>query len=208
MAGLESRPALIGRDGSIDWLCLPRFDSGACFAALLGNPGHGRWKVAPTRPAKQTKRRYQENTLVLETEYETEQGSVIVMDFIPPRERYSRLIGLVRGSQERVNMPMELILRFDYGKPAPWVTRLNDGVLRAIAGPNMVTLRSSVDTRGEDLTTVSEFTTKEGETAWFVLSYCASHLPAPEAIEPEKGVLGNGRILEAMDGQVQVSGTL
>ena len=188
MIGDFRTAALVGRDGSIDWLCLPRFDSGACFAALLGATEHGRWMIAPARPAKPAKRRYRKNTLILETEFETEQGNVIVTDFMPPREKRSHVIRIVRGLQGRVEMRMELILRFDYGKLAPWVTRLDDGALRAVAGPNMVILRSSVDVRGEDLTTVSEFAVNEGETSWFVLSHCPSHLPVPEAIDPEKAL--------------------
>jgi GH15 family glucan-1,4-alpha-glucosidase len=180
--------ALVGKDGSIDWICFPRFDSGACFAALLGTPEHGRWIVAPVRPAKETRRRYRKDTLILETEYETEHGSAVVTDFMPPHERRSHVVRTVVGLRGRVDMRMELILRFDYGKLAPWVTRLDDGALRAVAGANMVILRSSADIRGENLTTVSEFSVNEGETAWFILSYCPSHLPIPEALDVEKSL--------------------
>lgn len=188
MIGDFHTAALVGKDGSIDWFCLPRFDSGACFAALLGTPEHGRWLIAPAKPAKQTKRRYRENSLILETDFETEDGCVTVVDFMPPREKHPRLIRLVRGVRGRVNMRMELIFRYDYGKLVPWVSRSSDGALHAVAGPNEATLRSSVDIRGEDLMTVSEFAVKKGKTASFVLGYSASHLPAPEALDPEKAL--------------------
>ncbi len=188
MIGDFHTAALVGKDGSIDWFCLPRFDSGACFAALLGTPEHGRWLIAPAKPPKQTKRRYRENSLILETDFETEDGCVTVVDFMPPREKHPRLIRLVRGVRGRVNMRMELIFRFDYGKLVPWVSRSSDGALHAVAGPNEATLRSSVDIRGEDLMTVSEFAVKKGKTASFVLGYSASHLPAPEALDPEKAL--------------------
>jgi len=180
--------ALVGIDGSIDWLCLPRFDSGACFAALLGTPDNGRWLIAPAQRPAQTTRRYRENTLILETQFETESGSVSLVDFMQPREKHPCLIRLVRGLRGCVNMRMELTLRFDYGSLVPWVTRADDGGVRAVAGPNMAILHSSVETRGESLTTVSDFTVNEGETAWFILSYCESYLPAPKKIDPEKSL--------------------
>ncbi|HVB55789.1 MAG TPA: glycoside hydrolase family 15 protein [Candidatus Acidoferrales bacterium] len=188
MIGDCETAALVGKDGSIDWLCWPRFDSGACFAALLGTPEHGRWQLAPaSAPAKVT-RRYREDTLILETEFENEQGSVTIVDFMPLREKHSHLVRLVRGKSGRVAMRMELILRFDYGELVPWVSRLDGGVLRAVAGPNMAILRTTVPLRGEDLKTVSEFTVGEGETVPFVLSYAASHLKVPAATDPEKAL--------------------
>ncbi|MGH9692177.1 MAG: glycoside hydrolase family 15 protein [Candidatus Acidiferrales bacterium] len=180
--------ALVGKDGSIDWLCWPRFDSGACFAALLGTPEHGRWQLAPSSASAKVTRRYREDTLVLETEFENEQGSVTIVDFMPLREKHSHLVRLVRGKRGRVKMRMELILRFDYGELVPWVSRLDGGVLRAVAGPNMAILRTTVPLRGEDLKTVSEFTVGEGETVPFVLSYAASHLKVPAATDPEKAL--------------------
>src|SRR5580704_4950474 len=178
--------ALVGKDGSIDWMCLPRFDSGACFAALLGAPEHGRWIVAPTNPAKEIKRRYRKDTLILETDFETERGSVRVTDFMPPHQPSSHVIRMIEGLRGTVDVHMELILRFDYGKLAPWVTRLDDGALRAVAGPNMVILRSSADVSGKDLTTVSDFPVSAGQTEWFMLSYFPSHLPIPKALNVEK----------------------
>ena len=130
--------ALVSRDGSIDWLCWPRFDSGACFAALLGGPEHGRWLIAPKHPAPRITRRYREHTLILETDFETPEGAVTVVDFMPLRGHASDLVRIVIGRRGRVEMRMELILRFDYGAFVPWVTRLEDGALRAIAGPDMV----------------------------------------------------------------------
>jgi GH15 family glucan-1,4-alpha-glucosidase len=180
--------ALVGNDGSIDWLCWPRFDSGACFAALLGTQDHGRWKLAPALPIERTRRRYRKGTLILETEFETAQGAVTITDFMPLRGKQSDLVRIVRGSRGQVPMEMELILRFDYGRSVPWVTRMDDGPLRAIAGPNMVVVRTSAPLRGENLKTVSEFTIHQGETVFFVLSYCASHLPIPEPIDPEKAL--------------------
>ena len=180
--------ALVAKNGSIDWLCLPRFDSGACFAALLGAPEHGRWLVAPAKSAKQINRRYRKDTLILETEFETDQGAVRVTDFMPPHQPSSHVIRIIEGLHGTVDMHMELILRFDYGKLAPWVTRLDDGALRAVAGPNMVILRTSAEVAGKDLTTVSDFTVTEGQSEWFMLSYFPSHLPIPKPLSPEKSL--------------------
>ena len=176
--------ALVGRDGSIDWLCWPRFDSGACFAALLGQPDHGRWQIAPADPVARTSRRYRDETLILETEFETTDGAVTLIDFMPPRDTVSDLVRLVVGKRGRVPMRTELVIRFDYGSIVPWVSRLEDGSLRAIAGPDMLVLRSDVPLRGEGLKTVGEFAIGAGETAAFVLSHVPSHLPPPQAIDP------------------------
>ncbi len=177
--------ALVGNDGSIDWLCWPRFDSSACFAALLGTPENGRWQLSPAAPVTQTRRRYREDTLILETDFETSDGRVTIIDFMPPREKHSGLVRLVHGRRGHVRMKMELIVRCDYGKSVPWVTRANRGALRAIAGPNMMVLRTPVELRGKDLTTVSEFTVKSGEIIPFVLTYEVSHQGLPRAIDPK-----------------------
>jgi GH15 family glucan-1,4-alpha-glucosidase len=132
---------LVSRDGSLDWLCLPRFDSGACFAALLGTPEHGRWLIAPKSGIRRTHRRYQPGTLILETEYETDEGTVTVLDFMPSRGREADVVRIVVGGRGQVRMRMELIIRFDYGSIVPWVRR-SDGVLRAVAGPDAVVLRT------------------------------------------------------------------
>lgn len=177
--------ALVARDGSIDWLCWPRFDSGACFAAILGNPEHGRWLITPAGAIKKTTRRYREGTLILETSFETEDGAVTITDFMPIRRKHSDLVRIVHGIRGHVRMKMELILRFDYGRSIPWVTRLEDGALRAIAGPNMAILHTAADLVGEDFKTVAEFSVSEGQNIPFVLSYRASHKSLPKAIDAE-----------------------
>jgi GH15 family glucan-1,4-alpha-glucosidase len=176
--------ALVGRDGSIDWLCWPRFDSGACFAALLGGPEHGRWLLAPRDGEAAATRRYLPGTLVLETEFSTRDGAVAVIDFMPPRTTVSDLVRIVVGRRGRVAMRTELILRFDYGSAVPWVSRLDDGALRAIAGPDMTLLRTPAPLHGEGLTTRGEFVVGEGDALPFTLTYAPSHQPAPGAIDP------------------------
>ena len=182
--------ALVGRDGSIDWLCWPRFDSPACFAALLGEERNGRWKIAPVGEIRSVKRAYREDTLVLETGFETAQGAVALIDFMPVRGQHCNLVRIVKGLRGRVPMEMQMILRFDYGASVPWVTRLQEGDeapygVRAIAGPDMAVLRADVPVKGEDLTTVSRFEVGEGDSLAFVLSHGASHLPPPPAIDPQ-----------------------
>jgi GH15 family glucan-1,4-alpha-glucosidase len=177
--------ALVSKQGSIDWLCWPRFDSGACFAALLGSPDHGRWLLAAADPDARVTRAYRPNTLILETEITTSTGAVTVVDFMPPRGRNSDVVRLVRGRSGRVSMHMHLVLRFDYGSAVPWVNRLEDGTWKAVAGPDMVTLHAPVRLRGQDLTTVAEFEVEAGQTVPFVLTHGPSHLPPPHAIEPE-----------------------
>jgi GH15 family glucan-1,4-alpha-glucosidase len=176
--------ALVGLDGSIDWLCWPRFDSGACFAALLGEPGHGRWRLAPAEGPVRASRRYLPDTLVLETTFETPTGAVTVTDFMPKRDGASHLIRLVRGVRGEVAMRMELVVRFDYGAIVPWVTS-DAPPWRAVGGPDLVALHTPVALRGEDMTTIAEFTVRTGETTPFVLSYGPSHLPPPKAPDPQ-----------------------
>ncbi len=176
--------ALVGRDGSIDWLCWPAFDSDACFAALLGTPRHGRWLMAPAEEVTRTTRRYWDNTLILETRLETASGTVALIDFMPPRGKASDIVRLVRGVSGRVRITMQLVIRFGFGVDIPWVKRTEDGGLLAICGQDMTVLRTPVETRGEDLTTVADFEVGEGETVPFVLTYGPSHLPVPEPIDP------------------------
>jgi GH15 family glucan-1,4-alpha-glucosidase len=176
--------ALVGRDGSIDWLCWPAFDSDACFTALLGTSKHGRWKIAPAGEVTKTSRRYWDNTLILETRFETADGVVALIDFMPPRGNASDVVRLVRGISGRVKLRMELVIRFGFGIDIPWVKRTDDGALLAICGPDMTVLRTPVETRGEDMTTVADFEVDEGETIPFVLTYGPSHLPLPEPINP------------------------
>ncbi len=175
--------ALVSRDGSIDWYCCPRFDSEACFAALLGTREHGRWSIAPQEPARIT-RRYRPKTLVLETHFETEEGAATLIDFMPLDGHHSTIVRLVRGVRGRVSMGTELILRFGYGAIVPWVTRLEDGGLRAIAGPDMMVLRTPVQLRGVDMTTVGTFVIYKDETIPFVLSYYPSHRPLHTSFDP------------------------
>ena len=180
--------ALVGRDGSIDWLCWPRFDSGACFASLVGSAENGRWLIGAANPGARVCRRYREQTLILETEIETRDGAATIVDFMPPREKASDVVRLVCGKRGRLAMRTELVVRFDYGSLVPWVTRLDDGALCAIKGPDMVVLRTPVALRGEQLKTVGEFEIAAGQTIPFVLTYGASHLPPPPRIDPAKAL--------------------
>jgi GH15 family glucan-1,4-alpha-glucosidase len=188
MIGDCGSAALIARSGSIDWLCLPRFDSAACFAALLGGPEHGRWLIEPVEPAGRTERRYLDGSLILVTLFETAGGAVELVDFMPPRPRLPHLVRLVRGLRGRIAMRTEFILRFDYGSVVPWVERLPEGGISAIAGPDRVVLRTSAPLRGEDFKTLGEFTIAPDETVPFVLSYGPSHQPLPPTIEPMRAL--------------------
>ena len=182
--------ALVGRDGSIDWLCWPRFDSEACLAALLGSRDNGRWLIAPQDEHARVTRRYRTNTLVLETCFETADGTAKIVDFMPVRGRNPAVVRLVMGERGRVAMRLELVLRFGFGAIVPWVTRMEDGTLRAVAGPDMVVLHTPVSLKGRDLTTVGEFTVAAGEMVPFVLIYAPSHLPIPTAVAPQPALAG------------------
>ncbi len=176
--------ALVARDGSIDWLCWPRFDSAACFAALLGTPEHGRWRIAPADPKPRTRRHYRDGTLVLETVFETAEGEVAIIDFMPVRESYSDLVRLVVGRRGRVAMDMELVLRFDYGASVPWVTKLEgESGLRAIAGPDMVVLRTPMALKGHGMKTTARFEVDAGQTVPFVMTHCPSHFGLPRPLD-------------------------
>jgi len=174
--------ALVGRDGSIDWLCWPRFDSAACFAALLGNADNGRWLIAPKDSPLGATRHYRPGTLVLETEFQTETGSAAVIDFMPPADG-ADLVRIVVGRSGRVVFKTELAVRFNYGAAVRWVNRLDDGSINAIAGPERILLRTPVALYGEDLTTVGEFAVEAGQSIPFVLSYGASFQSPPPAID-------------------------
>ena len=176
--------ALVSRDGCVDWLCFPRFDSGACFASLLGDGKNGRWSFFPKDDITETRRRYQDGTLILETEIETARGAVRLIDFMPPRGENPDIVRIIEGLRGSVRMKMELIIRFGYGRTIPWVRKRN-GDLEAIAGPDAIILRTPVETCGEDLTTVADFTVAEGERVPFVLTWFASHQKPPRAIDPE-----------------------
>ena len=168
--------ALVGRDGSIDWLPWPRFDSPACFSALLGTRQNGRWTMQPVDGAAHVSRRYRGRTLILETRFETLEGIATVIDFMPPRGASPNLVRIVRGDSGRVRMRTELVLRFDYGRLIPWVDRTERGTWRAVSGPDMVTLDSPVALQGRDFTTCAEFDVVAGDTVPFVLSYHRSHV--------------------------------
>jgi len=177
--------ALVSKDGSIDWLCWPRFDSDACFAALLGNSKNGRWRIAPAQTKARISRRYRPATLILETTFTTDDGEVTLIDFMPSREQASHIVRLVVGTRGTVAMTTELVIRFDYGQSVPWVKRTENGDLLAISGPDMLVLRTPVELRGEHMTTVGEFTVSAGETVPFVLMYVPSHLQAPDPVDAE-----------------------
>lgn len=179
--------ALVGRNGSVDWLCLPRFDSGACFAALLGDEHHGRWLLAPAGGIRRVSRRYRPGSLVLETDFETEDGTVRVVDCMPPRQKHPNLVRIVEGLAGRVPMRMQLVVRFEYGSVVPWVSRRR-GVLTAVAGPDGLVLRSPIKTSGEHLMTVAEFAVGTGQSVPFVLTWHASHERPPRAIDPHGAV--------------------
>jgi GH15 family glucan-1,4-alpha-glucosidase len=174
--------ALISKHGSIDWLCLPYFDSGACFAALLGTPDNGHWSISPAEKIRSIRRCYRDGSLVLETEFETEGGSVRLIDCMVPRGEQPELIRIVEGTGGQVRMNLELIIRFDYGSVVPWVHKIEDGIL-AIAGPDMIVLRTDVPLRSENLKTQAEFTVAEGEKISFNLTWNPSNRPTPEPIE-------------------------
>jgi GH15 family glucan-1,4-alpha-glucosidase len=179
--------ALLGRNGSIDWLCLPRFDSAACFAALLGTSEHGHWQIAP-RGKADIHRRYREGSLVLETRFETRAGVVLVVDFMPIGQSESSVVRLVIGRAGRVSMHAELVMRFDYGITVPWVTRTADGALTAVAGPHKLVLRTPAPIHGKDPRTIASFTVAAGETVPFVLTHGLSHLPAPKALDVKRAL--------------------
>jgi GH15 family glucan-1,4-alpha-glucosidase len=179
--------ALVSRQGSIDWLCLPRFDSPACFAALLGDERHGRWLIAPAGRVSSIHRSYQGDSLVLETEFRTSEGVVRLVDCMPPREHDPDVARVVEGVRGRVRMRMELVIRFDYGSIVPWV-RQEGGALHAIAGPDSVWLRTPVPVRGENLRTLAEFTVEEGQRVPFMLTWHDSNRRAPRAIDPIRAV--------------------
>jgi GH15 family glucan-1,4-alpha-glucosidase len=180
--------ALVGRDGSIDWLCWPAFDCDACFAGLLGSSENGRWLIAPAEEIRRTTRRYWDNTLILETRFETPSGIVAITDFMPPRGKASDVVRLVRGVVGKVKLKMELVIRFGVGADVPWVKRTEDGALLAICGQDMTVLRTPVATRGKQMTTVADFEVNEGETVPFVLTYGPSHLSLPEPIDPAQAL--------------------
>lgn len=174
---------LVGRDGSIDWLCVPRFDSPACFAALLGTPDHGRWLLAPASPITEVRRWYRGDTAVLETQFTTAEGVVSLVDFMPVRSRLPEVVRLVIGRRGRVPMRMELAIRFDYGSVVPWVRRAPGG-MTAVAGPDGILLRAPVPVRGEEFRTLADFEVSDGEELGFDLTWFPSHAEVKQELEP------------------------
>jgi GH15 family glucan-1,4-alpha-glucosidase len=179
--------ALVSRDGSIDWLCVPRFDSGACFAALLGSPEHGRWQLIPRGGIRRTQRRYRQDTLVLETELETDDGVVVLIDFMPLHSEQPQVVRIVEGRKGQVSMKMELVIRFNYGSVVPWVRRV-DHSLCALAGPDGLYLYTDAPLRGRDFRTVSHFSVSEGQRIPFVLAWHRSYEARPEPTDPTEAL--------------------
>ena len=179
--------ALVSRAGSVDWCCFPRFDSGACFAAILGSEENGRWLLAPAATPVRSTRRYRHDTLILESVHELAGGSVRVIDFMPPRGRAPDIVRIVEGLSGEVEMRSELVIRLDFGRIVPWVRRV-DGARVAIAGPDALCFRTPVETHGENMSTVSDFTVSPGDRVPFVLTWFPSHEPLPDEIDPEQAL--------------------
>ena len=182
--------ALVGRDGSIDWLCMPRFDADACFAALLGKPEHGRWLIAPKKNGKrsappQVTRRYRGDSLILETLFITRTGSVRLIDFMPLGIEDRSLVRIVEGVSGHVEMEADLVIRFDYGVTIPWVSRLDSKTVTAVAGPHLLCIRTSAALHGEDMRSVAEFKVRQGDRIPFVMSYSPSQLRVPPVIDAD-----------------------
>jgi len=187
LIGDTQTAALVGRDGSIDWLCVPRFDSPAVFSALLGTRDHGRWKLAPAGGIQSIERSYRDDTLVLDTVFTTDDGVVRITDCMPIRKQTVDLLRTVECLSGRVPMHMDLTLRFDYGSIVPWVQR-RDAALHAIAGPDAMVLHTSVRTHGAGKSTVADFVVEAGDTVSFILAYHASHEPAPRPVDAVRAV--------------------
>jgi GH15 family glucan-1,4-alpha-glucosidase len=179
--------ALVSKQGSIDWLCLPHFDSGACFAALLGTAEHGRWSISPAEPVRSIRRQYRDGTLILESEFETESGSVKIIDCMMSRQEVPELLRVVVGTRGQVRMNLELVIRFDYGSVVPWVRRIENGI-SAIAGPDMIRLRADVPLHSENLKTDAEFTVSEGQKVAFNLTWYPSHHDEPAPVNIDEAI--------------------
>jgi GH15 family glucan-1,4-alpha-glucosidase len=197
--------ALVDTNGSIDWLCWPDFSSPACFASLLGTEDNGFWKIAPAESEWTSSRRYRDHTLILETTFELPGGAVRLIDFMPPRGRHSDVVRIVEGVRGSVQLRSELVMRFDYGRTIPWVTRISDGV-RAVAGPALAVLHASVPVRGENMKTVADFTVKKGQRAWFTLTYGASYEEDPKQINFERALNDSLRIWRSWSKRLKYKG--
>ncbi|MFF2030149.1 glycoside hydrolase family 15 protein [Arthrobacter sp. NPDC058192] len=205
MVGDLHTAALISTEGSIDWLCLPRFDSPACFSALLDTPAAGRWLLAPEGGGECTRRRYRKGTLILETEWETPGGKVRIIDFMPPRDEVADIVRIVVGVRGKVRMRGELALRFDYGHIVPWVRHDEHGI-HAVAGPDSAYLVTPAPLRGERMHTVSDFTVTAGERVPFVLTWSPSHLGRPRCVDPEAVLLSTQEFWEDWSGKCTITG--
>ena len=180
--------ALVGSDGSIDWLCLPRTDSAACFAALLGSEEHGRWLICPSEPVRRVCRRYREGTLILETDFHTDQGAVRLIDFMPLRNGGApQLIRIVQGLRGEVPMRMEFVARLDYGSLIPWVEQTADGIL-ALGGPNALHFSTTVELKDEDSSVVAEFRVREGLRERLSLTWHPSYSEQPVVEDPDSAL--------------------
>lgn len=197
--------ALVGLDGSIDWLCLPRFDSDSCFAKLLGTEENGYWRVSPEKPCKQ-ERRYRPGTLILETVFTVDGGRVRVTDFMPPKSSHSRIVRIVEGLEGRVEMRNELAVRFDYGISIPWVSRLEDRALSLVAGAAMLVLRSDVPVSGQGMRTIGDFVVSQGERKNFVLTHQVSYQREAAAVDPFKLLEHCERFWLGWSGRCKVAG--
>jgi len=197
--------ALVAAEGSIDWLCLPRFDSPACFAALLDEESAGRWIVTPAGSSRCTRRSYRGDTLILDTEWETSDGHVRVTDFMPLRGESAELVRIVEGLSGSVPMQLELVLRFDYGHVVPWVTRTDRGIL-AVAGPDSVQITSDIPLTGRDMRTAAEFTVSAGDRVRFSLTWTPSHLPRPQPADPDAALAATEGYWRTWSAQSTASG--
>lgn len=199
--------ALVARDGSIDWLCWPRFDSSACLSALLGTPENGRFHIAPAQGGTASRRAWRGLTPILESIFTTASGEVALIDFMVPQTDYGTLVRIVEGRSGTVDMRLELALRFDYGQTVPWVTKRNGGNgIVAISGPDMVVLRTEIPLRGEDMTTVADFQVREGERVAFVLIHCPSHLKVPFGYDAEDALFQTEAFWSEWSGKCTYSG--
>lgn len=197
--------ALVARDGSIDWLCVPRFDSPACFAALLGKSEHGRWLLAPKGKTK-TRRRYRDDTLILETHFKTAKGEASLIEFMPPGGDHSSIIRIAMGLKGRVEFFTDLVIRFDYGLTVPWVSRSDETSLTAVAGPNRITLRTTAPLEGKDMRTQGEFVVRAGEAVIFVLTYSLSDQPVPLPISVEAALAATENFWRGWAGNCEIAG--
>ena len=197
--------ALVGRDGSIDWLCLPRFDSDSCFARLLGSENNGFWRLTPIKP-HEVERRYQPGTLILDTTFSVAGGGVRVTDFMPPKSNHSRIVRIVEGLEGHVEMQCELAVRFEYGKSIPWVSRLDGASISMVAGASMLVLGTDVPLRGKGMRTIGNFTVSKGERKSFVLTYQVSYQAKPATADPSQLLEDASRFWRDWSGRCEAAG--